>query len=170
MQYAVFLRAINVGKTNRISSQVLQALLLEAGCSDVQTYLQTGNIVLSSQANPETLAQTLEQTFVNKGLKDVAVMVRTRAEMDVICAKQPFDAPRAGFEEYVTLLRHSSEKTPPAPPADLEILGSNALVVYSRLEKKPKSTALGTWLERHLKVKTTTRYWRVVQEVHRRMD
>jgi uncharacterized protein (DUF1697 family) len=170
VQYAVFLRAINVGKTNRITSAALQALLLESGCSDVQTYLQTGNILLSSQATPQALAQTLEQVFVDRGFKDVAVMVRTRAEMDLICAAQPFDGSRDGFEEYLTLLRHPSDKTLPTPPADLEILEQTGLAVYSRLEKKPKGTALGTWCERHLKVKTTSRYWRVVQEVYRRMD
>jgi uncharacterized protein (DUF1697 family) len=170
MQYAVFLRAINVGKTNRISSGALQTLLSETGCNDVQTYLQTGNILLSSHATAEALAQTLEQVFVDKGFKEVAVVVRTRSEMEVMCAQQPFDVPRDGFEEYLSLLRHSSDRTLPTPPTDLEILRQNALVVYSRLEKKPRGTALGTWLERHLKVKTTSRYWRVVQEVYRRMD
>jgi len=48
-QYVLFFRAINVGGKNQLSMKVLKPLLQENGCSDVQTYLQTGNVVFSCQ-------------------------------------------------------------------------------------------------------------------------
>src|SRR5919201_1609117 len=53
----VLLRGINLGSRNRIAMPALREALEEAGFEDVQTYLQSGNVVLSSRAAPTTVAR-----------------------------------------------------------------------------------------------------------------
>ena len=54
-RHIVLLRGINIGPRNRIAMPALREALEEAGFTDVQTYLQSGNVVLESRAKPETV-------------------------------------------------------------------------------------------------------------------
>ena len=51
MRHALLLRGINIGK-RRVAMPALRELLTGAGYEDVQTYVQSGNVVLSSDASP----------------------------------------------------------------------------------------------------------------------
>ena len=46
------LRGINLGARNRIAMPALREALADAGFADVRTYLQSGNVVLSSGKKP----------------------------------------------------------------------------------------------------------------------
>jgi len=48
MQYIIFLRAVNVSGKNLIKMAELKEKLSKAGYQDVQTYIQSGNILLKS--------------------------------------------------------------------------------------------------------------------------
>ena len=48
-RHIVLLRGINIGPRNRIAMPALREALEEAGFTDVQTYLQSGNVVLESR-------------------------------------------------------------------------------------------------------------------------
>ena len=48
-RYVVFLRGINISSKNKISMPLLKAELENAGFSDVLTYLNSGNILLSAE-------------------------------------------------------------------------------------------------------------------------
>lgn len=164
MQYAVFLRAINVGSHNRIKMDELKKILLELHCSSVTTYLQTGNILLESELSQETLAITLETVLLEKAFKDAFVFVRTRAEMQQLLEIQPFGKQSETHHEYISLLRQPSTLELPAPKG-FEIVQHEAQTVFTRVLNQPNSVQPNAWLEKHLKVKATTRYWRVVEDV-----
>ena len=51
-KHIVLLRGINIGPRNRIAMPALREALEDAGFTDVQTYLQSGNVVLESRAKP----------------------------------------------------------------------------------------------------------------------
>jgi uncharacterized protein (DUF1697 family) len=57
-QHIVLLRGVNLVRTNRIAMGELRTALQAAGFGDVQTYLQSGNIVLSSDASDTRVATT----------------------------------------------------------------------------------------------------------------
>ena len=60
--FVVFLRGINVGGNNIIRMQDLRDCLTDAGYTDVNTYIQSGNIVLASKKkSANTLKKNLEQ-------------------------------------------------------------------------------------------------------------
>ena len=47
-KHVVLLRGVNLGSRNRVAMPKLREALEDAGFDDVQTYLQSGNVVLSS--------------------------------------------------------------------------------------------------------------------------
>src|SRR2546423_5259888 len=85
----VLLRGVNVGAHNRISMPELRALLTSAGFDDVRTYVQSGNVVLSSDASPEQLARECAQRIADGFGLDVDVVVRTRDELAEVVRRNP---------------------------------------------------------------------------------
>ena len=88
-RHVVLLRGINIGSRNRISMPELRAALEEAGFKDVQTYLQSGNVVLESRAKPETVARKVSAVIKDRFGLEIAVLVRTRDELTKIVNRNP---------------------------------------------------------------------------------
>ena len=85
----VFLRGINLGSRNRIAMAELRDVLGDAGFDDIRTYLQSGNVVLSSRASPATVARRCEEAIADRLGLDVAVVVRTRDEIAEVVRHNP---------------------------------------------------------------------------------
>jgi len=85
----VLLRGINIGSRRRIAMGPLRELLVGAGFLGARTYLQSGNVVLCSDAMPEELARECEQLIAERFGFDVAVIVRTRFELSEVVALNP---------------------------------------------------------------------------------
>jgi uncharacterized protein (DUF1697 family) len=85
----VLLRGINIGPRNRISMAALRELFTSAGFDDVRTYLQSGNAVLSSDADSERLAQECERRIMQAFGLNVDVIVRTRDELAGVVRRNP---------------------------------------------------------------------------------
>jgi uncharacterized protein (DUF1697 family) len=84
------LRGINLGPTRRVPMAELRALLTDAGYGAVRTHLQSGNVVLESEAAPDALqAQLEEQLAVRFGFQ-IPVIVRSRGELGEVIARDPF--------------------------------------------------------------------------------
>lgn len=86
----VLLRGINLGPNRRVPMAELRALFTGAGFTDVRTYVQSGNVVLSSDAPPERLEQQSERLVLEKFGFDVPVVVRTRDELAGVVERNPF--------------------------------------------------------------------------------
>jgi uncharacterized protein (DUF1697 family) len=85
----VLLRGINLGSRNRIAMAALRELFSEAGFDDVQTYLQSGNVVLTSSTSPEGLARKCERLIADRFGLEIAVVVRTRKELAAVVRRNP---------------------------------------------------------------------------------
>jgi uncharacterized protein (DUF1697 family) len=85
----VLLRGINVGSRNRVAMPVLRELLADAGFEDVRTYVQSGNVVLTSGERPDRLARRCERLIAERFGLDVAVVVRTREELAAVVERDP---------------------------------------------------------------------------------
>ena len=88
---AVLLRAVNLGARNRIAMPAFRSLLESLGCSDVATYLQSGNAVVTSRRTPASLAKAVAAALRSELDLSVGVLVRTAAEIDDVVASNPFD-------------------------------------------------------------------------------
>jgi len=67
----------------------LRVLLTDAGFEDVQTYVQSGNVVLSSGASPDDLAARASSLIEERFGFDVDVIVRTADELASVVQANP---------------------------------------------------------------------------------
>jgi uncharacterized protein (DUF1697 family) len=88
-RYIVLLRGINIGPRNRIAMPKLREALEEAGFDDVGTYVQSGNVVLSSTASATKVARECERAIADRFGFDVDVVVRTRAQLAAVVKRNP---------------------------------------------------------------------------------
>ena len=67
----------------------LRELFTSAGFEDVRTYVQSGNLVLSSDASAARLARDSERLLADRLGLSVAVIVRTREELAEVVRRNP---------------------------------------------------------------------------------
>jgi uncharacterized protein (DUF1697 family) len=85
----LLLRGINIGPHKRVSMPDLRALLAEAGLEDVRTYVQSGNVVVSSDAPPAELAAEAERLIAGRFGFEVDVIARSDEELAEVVARNP---------------------------------------------------------------------------------
>lgn len=79
MQYVVLLRGINVGGKNRVPMAQLKTALEGAGYANVRTYINSGNIIVSSNcSSEEKLQQSIEVLIKSKFGFAVKTLVKSR--------------------------------------------------------------------------------------------
>ncbi|WP_338450959.1 DUF1697 domain-containing protein [Niallia oryzisoli] len=75
-KYIAFLRGINVGGKNKISMPELRELFEQNGFDDVVTYINSGNIIFSSDNNDEKmLKEECEVLIANKFQLNIPVAI-----------------------------------------------------------------------------------------------
>jgi uncharacterized protein (DUF1697 family) len=85
----VLLRGVNLGPRNRISMPDLREALEDGGYDDVRTYLQSGNVVLTSAASAKKVARDCEQVIADRFGLEIDVVVRTRNELAKVVERNP---------------------------------------------------------------------------------
>jgi uncharacterized protein (DUF1697 family) len=85
----VLLRGVNLAGRNRLSMPQLREALEDAGFGDVSTYVQSGNVVLSSSKSAKRVRGDVEQLLSARFGLDVKVVVRTRAELAKVVELNP---------------------------------------------------------------------------------
>lgn len=89
--YIAMLRGINVGPHKRMKMDKLRATCEALGFTQVQTYIQSGNVVFRAQkVNPNALAETMENRIRGNFGFSVDVIVRTRDELQQIINSNPY--------------------------------------------------------------------------------
>ena len=88
MRQVLLLRGINIGK-RRVPMPALRELLTEAGYEDVETYVQSGNVVLSSGLSPRKLERESAALISERFGFEVPVIVRTATELARVVEGQP---------------------------------------------------------------------------------
>jgi uncharacterized protein (DUF1697 family) len=168
-RHVVLLRGINIGSRNRIAMPALREALEEAGFTDVQTYLQSGNVVVESRAKPETVRTKVEQLIQDRFGLEIAVVVRTRAELAAVVKRNPHASVATNPKTYqVTFLE---QKLPAKTVRELErAAADDERVVVSGREVyawHPKTVARSKlWSKlagQGLGVTATSRNWTTVE-------
>jgi len=167
------LRAVNVGGRNLIQMDALRALCGSLGLRDVQTYVQSGNLVFRSPAGeidrlPGKIGSAIEDRF---GFRP-AVISRTTAELREAIAKNPFATRRDIAPNKLLVAFLSGAPTREARASALEIecapeeMGIEARELYIYFANgmaRPKLSM--SLLEKKLQVQGTGRNWNTVQKL-----
>jgi len=166
--HVALLRGLNVGGKNVLPMPKLAALFEEAGCADVRTYIQSGNVLFRA---PKTVVRRLPQVILARigerhGLR-VPVILRTATELRGVAASNPFLATGADPGQlYVAFL----EDAPGAAAAGLDpgrsppdAFAVRGREVYLSLPNGVARTKItNDYLDRTLGTRSTVRNWRTV--------
>jgi uncharacterized protein (DUF1697 family) len=170
-------RGINVGGNRIVPMSELKNLHQALGFKDVVTYIQSGNVVFSSDAtNPAQLARQIEESFAQKFGFQSQVMVRTSAELQEIIASNPFQNQPEKEPKWVAVLflttRPESSaledlKKTYSGPEEIYLIGQELFVYYPDGIGRSKLTL--PLIEKKLKTVGTGRNWNTVLQLQKMM-
>jgi uncharacterized protein (DUF1697 family) len=173
-RYIAIIRGINVGGHNKVSMQVLRDALTKKKLSDVQTYIQSGNVIFSAtDADTTAMEKLIRKVLLDTFSVDVQVIVRDQKEWKQTIKKNPFLSETD--DETKLLVTFLSEKPDAAAAKTLagvtfqndsfQIIGKD-IYLFCR-EGYGKSKIPNMFFEKKLGVSGTTRNWRTVLELGR---
>jgi uncharacterized protein (DUF1697 family) len=92
--YLALLRGINVGGKNKIVMTDLSAMFVKAGCKNVRTFIQSGNVIFDASAKvsaqvPRLVAEQITNTFGYT----TPVVLRSLVELEDAVSSNPFLKP-----------------------------------------------------------------------------
>jgi uncharacterized protein (DUF1697 family) len=166
--YVALLRGINVGGRNKVPMADLRSLVTDLGHTDVSTYVQSGNVILSSTAGAAAVAEGMEKAIGRELGLDVDVVVRTRPQLAKIAAANPFD----GNDTYVHVVFLDAQPSAGkvrsldpdrSPPDEFVVLGKEIYVHYPNGSGRSKITA--SYFEAKLGVRGTARNFNTVNKL-----
>jgi uncharacterized protein (DUF1697 family) len=144
----------------------LRALFVSLGYHDVETFIQSGNVVFSSSGpvDASALAGEIRRTFA----LDIPVVLRSAAQMRKVLAADPF----GGEDPDHTHVAFMASKPAAAPVKGLggegfepERFSVRGTEIYLHLPNGMARTKLPAYLERRLKVAMTIRNWRTTAKL-----
>lgn len=111
-KYIALLRAINVGGYRKIKMENLREMFGNMGFKNVQTYIQSGNVIFDSDVKDvRSLSLSIENEIKHKFGHDVPVVIRTRDELSSLIIKNPFDGENEDpFRLYITFFLDTPAK------------------------------------------------------------
>jgi uncharacterized protein (DUF1697 family) len=167
--YVALLRGINVGGRNLLPMKQLAGLFAEAGCADVRTYIQSGNVVFkASQAKagrlPGLVAKGIEDRFGYRA----PVLLRSVEELAETVRNNPFlqtGAPENWL--YVMFLASQPDDgrvaalDPDRSPPDVYCVRGREIYLQCPNGVGP-SKLTNAWFDSRLATVSTGRNWRTV--------
>ncbi len=100
-RHVVLLRGINLARHNRIAMSDLRSALEADGSGEVVTYLQSGNVVLNSRSSPARVASDVNALIKKRFGFDIAVLVRSHAELAAVVRCNPFASVAVDPKRYM---------------------------------------------------------------------
>jgi uncharacterized protein (DUF1697 family) len=165
------LRGINVGGHNKLPMRDLKTLLEGLGLSNVQTYIQSGNVVFQTdRTDLPTLAQEIGAAIGESHGFEPQILLLRLVDLQTAVAHNPFPATD---DQHKTLHFYFLEHIPPNPDlAMLEAIKSDSeqfalidSVFYLHAPDGIGRSKLAAKVERALGVAATARNWRTVSKV-----
>jgi len=165
--YVALLRGINLGGKNMLPMKDLAAMFSAAGCADVSTYIQSGNVVFNAAAGvaakvPAAIARAIVARF---GFR-VPVVMRSAGELhDVVHANPFLAAGRSPDILHVAFLADrpsaaaiSALDASRSPPDELEARGREVYLCLPNGVARSKLT--NAYFDKTLATTSTMRNWR----------
>ena len=173
--FVALFRGINVGGNHQVKMDALRALHEALGLQGVAAYIQSGNVVFTSDdTDVVALKKRLEERFEQAFGFSSEVMLRTSAELEAIIGRSPFkDQPGRDTRLVVVLFLASSPDATAqeallkahAGPEELFISGQEAYIYYP--DGQGRSKLSGSFIEKKLKTMGTARNWNTVLQLQK---
>jgi uncharacterized protein (DUF1697 family) len=167
--YIALFRGINVGGSHLLPMRDLTLVLEKNGCVDVQTYIQSGNVIFrSAMSDASRLAQQLAGAVFRSHGFEPRVLVLTRTELEGAVAGNPFrEAEETPKSLHLFFLvdrpKRPDLKSLEALLAKTERFALKGRVFYLHTPDGFGISKLAQRAERLLGVEATARNWRTVR-------
>lgn len=172
VKYIAFLRAINVGGKNIIKMNEVKKKFESIGCKDVSTYIQSGNVLFSSDITDEKVLVKKIQNELHKTLSnDVIVFLKTQTHVRLILEDNPFKKVKSiEAKRYITFIRDELKKKLNLPyfssKKDVEIISVDGYEICCLSHEIKGSYGFpNLFVENEFKIKATTRNWNTLEKI-----
>jgi uncharacterized protein (DUF1697 family) len=177
-RFVSLFRGINVGGHQSVRMDALKELHESLGLQAVATYIQSGNVVFSSEnADVTQIQKQIEYGFAQTFGFQVNVMVRTAEEFNVMIENNPFQNQPMKESKWVVAMFLASQPMSTARediqktytgPEELYITGQEVYIYYP--EGIGRSKLTNVFLEKKLKTMGTARNWNTVLRLQKMMQ
>lgn len=172
-RYIALLRGINVGGNNLIKMLDLRNSFAKMGFSDVETYIQSGNVLFSSkQTNKVKIAALIEKALSDAFSYESRVVVVSASEMERVVAQAPkgFGKDPEQYRYDVLFVRdplttsEALKEVPTTPGVDSAHAGDHVLY-FRRLVSKAEQSKLNKLVQRPVYKNLTVRNWNTTMKL-----
>ena len=165
------LRGVNVGGHGRIKMAALKMAYLGIGLGDVQTLLQSGNVVFTSRSTDrDALAKRIAQEIERRFDFKTDVLIRTLAEVQMLIKRGPTSERADPAKLLVLFLSRVPDARAQATllkeykgPEMIEIRGPEVYLYYPNGVGRSKLTT--AFLEGKLDAVGTARNWNTLKKL-----
>lgn len=164
--YVILLRGVMPTGKNKVLMAPLRESLAAAGLKNVQTYIQSGNVVAASSLSQKRVEGLVHDVIAERFAGDIAVLARSAGRFREVLARNPF--PDAELSRlYFCILAETPETArvrdltaQDHSPDHLRIIGDVAYLNYATRYSDSKLN--NNFIERKLGVVATTRNYNTV--------
>jgi uncharacterized protein (DUF1697 family) len=162
------LRGINVGGKNKLPMRDLAAMFEEAGCENVRTFIQSGNVIFTATSNvSKRLAGVVTLKIADRFGHQVPVILRTAQQLRDVISNNPF--PQAEDLHVMFLAdRPSPAKIasldPDRSPPDVFLVRGQEIYLHL-LNGAARTKLTNAWFDSKLGTVSTGRNWRTVNKL-----
>lgn len=172
-KFITLLRGINVSGQKLIKMEALRAAMQELPFQGVSTYIQSGNILLSSDGkNGPEIGRMIREKILERFGFDVPVIVVTPKDLETAVLENPFASKTTGdsTQPYIGFLSHIPDaadievlKAIDFGPDEFTVKGKRIYLWYAHSAGNTKlSNAV---IEKKLRVTSTARNWKTVRKL-----
>lgn len=166
-KYIVLLRGINVSGQKKVPMAELRELLTKCEFKEVQTYIQTGNVIVCAlDAKSDSVEAKIQRAIQSHFGFEVSVLVRTPEAFKTIFDACPFNLEQKE-KGYFTIL-HTIPDTGLVDSTSKEVYPNETFVItkdcvyfYSK-NGYGRAKCNNNFFERKLKVSATTRNYKTM--------
>lgn len=167
MKKIALLRGVTPTGKNRIPKMCyVSEILTDAGLSQVQTYIQSGNLIFESDWAEERIKACIHDTILEKIGADLAVILKEPAQLETAVHENPFDETYDAARIHLVFTNDTIHNQLLDVELDGEELKRGNACIYLYLPKDAPKKRLNTnYLERKLGITATMRKLSVIRQL-----
>ncbi len=173
MTHLALLRGINVSGQKLIKMEALKRALEGFGFGNVRTYIQSGNIFVSTpEQNPGIVSEQIRQVIATHFGYDVPVFVIGKEDLEACLERNTFLS-EEGIDLKKLYVSFISTEVPDQMITQLNLnfiepdkIQLDGRRIYLKYHNSPSNTNLDNkWIEKSMNVLSTTRNWNTVTKL-----